>query len=97
MSTEIDSLFDNFEEECFPIFYILSDGKIGAFTILLNLQNEIQVPKLIPFLKNIWIKKIIGDRLSYIYKNECNESIYKLLKKDLTPFDDIYFHEKFNT
>lgn len=95
MSTEIDSLFDNFDEEYFSIFYILSDGNIGAFTILLNLQNEIETPKLIRFLKNLWIKKIIGDRLWYIYKNECNESIHQLLKKDLTPFNERYFNEEF--
>ena len=96
MSTEIDCLFDNFDEEYFSIFYILSDGNIGAFTLLLTLQNEIDQSRLIPFLKNLWIKKIIGDRLWYIYKNECSESIHKLLKKDLSPFDDTYFYEKFN-
>jgi len=95
MSTEIDSLFDNFDEEYFSIFYILSDGNIGAFTILLNLQIEIETPKLIRFLKNLWKQKIIGDRLWYIYKNECNECIHQLLKKDLRPFNETYFYEKF--
>jgi hypothetical protein len=83
MSTEIDSLFDNFQEEYFSIFYILSDGNIGAFTILLNLQNEIEQSTLIQFLKNIWKQKIIGDRLWYIYQNECNSDIQELIKKDL--------------
>jgi hypothetical protein len=96
MSTEIDNLFDNFEEEYFSIFFILSDGNIGAFTLLLSLQNEIETPKLIPFLKNLWKQKIIGDRLWYIYQNECNESIQQLIKKDLKPFDDTYFCEKFD-
>ena len=94
MSTEIDSLFVNFEEECFPIFYILSDGKIGAFTILLNLQNEIEQLILVRFLKNLWTQKIIGGRLWYIYRNECNSDIQQLLKKDLTPFNDTYFFDK---
>ena len=96
MSTEIDSHFENFDEECFSIFYILSDGNIGAFTVLLTLQNEIDQPKLIRFLKNLWNHKIIGDRLWYIYQNECNESIQQLIKKDLKPFDDTYFCEKFD-
>jgi hypothetical protein len=91
MSAEIDSLFDYFEEEYFSIFCILSDGNISAFTVLLILQNEIETPRLIPFLKNIWKQKIIGDRLWYIYQNECNECIQQLLKKDLTRFDDTYF------
>jgi hypothetical protein len=91
MSTEIDTLFDNFEEEQFSIFYILSDGNIGAFTILLNLQNEIDQSILIRFLKNIWKQKILGDRLWYIYRNECNSDIQQLLKKDLRTFDDMYF------
>jgi hypothetical protein len=94
MSTEIDSLFDNFQEEYFSIFYILSDGNIGAFTILLNLQNEIDPSILIRFLKNIWKQKIIGDRLWYIYRNECNSDIQELIKKDLKPFDDTYFFDK---
>ena len=79
MSAEIDSLFDYFEEEYFSIFCILSDGNISAFTILLGLQNEIEIPRLIPFLKNLWKQKIIGDRLWYIYQNQCNESIPKSL------------------
>jgi hypothetical protein len=95
MSTEIDSLFDNFDEEYFSIFYILSDGNIGTFTILFTLHNEIEQPKLIRFLKNLWAKKIIGDRVWYIYQNECNTDIQELLKKDLTPFNDMYFYEKF--
>lgn len=94
MTSEIDSLFDNFEEEYFSIFYILSDGNIGAFTILLSLQNEIHEPILIRFLKNLWKQKIIGDRLWYIYQNECNSDIQQLLKKDLKLFDDIYFDKK---
>jgi hypothetical protein len=94
MSTEIDNLFDNFQEEQFSIFYILSDGNIGAFTILLNLQNEINQYILIRFLKNLWKQKIIGDRLWYIYRNECDSDIQQLLKKDLTPFDDTYFFER---
>jgi hypothetical protein len=96
MSAEIDSLFDNFEEEYFSIFCILSDGNIGAFTVLLSLQNEIDQSRLIKFLKNILKQKIIGDRLWYIYQNECNESIQQLIKKDLKPFDDTYFCEKFD-
>ena len=97
MTTEIDNLFDNFDEEYFTIFYIISDGNIGAFTILLNLQNEIDQSRLICFLKKLWTQKIIGDRLWYIYQNECNSDIQQLLKKDLTPFDDIYFYEKFES
>jgi len=93
MSTEIDNLFDNFEEEYFSIFYILSDGNIGAFTILLNLQHEIEQFTLIRFLKNLWKQKIIGDRLWYIYRNECNSVIQELIKKDLRPFDETYFFE----
>jgi hypothetical protein len=94
MSAEIDSLFDYFEEEYFSFFCILSDGNISAFTILLTLQNEIETPRLIPFLKNLWKQKIIGDRLWYIYQNECNESIQQLLKKDLKPFNESYFNKK---
>jgi len=94
MSSEIDELFDNFEEEYFTIFYILSDGNIGAFTILLALHNETDKSLLIHFLKKIWKQKMIGDRLWYVYQNECNECIHKLIKKDLKPFDDIYFLDK---
>jgi hypothetical protein len=88
---EIDSLFDNFEEEYFYILYILSDGNINAFIILTALQNEIELPRLIEFLKKIWKQRIIGHRLWYLYKNECSDSIQELIKKDLTPFDETYF------
>lgn len=95
MSNDIDELFDDFENNNLNVFCLLSDGNPGAFVILANLFKNINTSTLVNFLKNIFTKNIIGSRLWYIYKNECNQDIHQLLTKDLTQFDNVYFYEKF--
>ena len=48
------------------------------------------------FYKKLIDNKITGSRLWYIYKNECFKDIDELISKDLTPFTDSYFYEKFD-
>jgi len=95
MLSEIDCLFENFEHENLTIFCLLSNGNPGACIVLANLLNDIDSPMLVQFLKKLWTKKIIGVRLWYIYKNECSQDIQQFITKDLEPFDDEYFYEKF--
>jgi prolipoprotein diacylglyceryltransferase len=86
-----------FEENIqdFEIFCILSGRNPGACSVLMCLFKNIESEKLNDFFIKILNKEIVGARLWYIYKNECNENINELIDKDLTPFTDFYFYEKF--
>jgi len=84
---------DNVED--FKIFCFLSQGNPGACNILMNLIKNINHNELPNFFNRIISKAILGARLWYIYKNECNSNINELIQKDLTPFDNKYFYEKF--
>lgn len=85
------------EEELknYEIFRILSGGNPGACNVLIKLTENIDHTKLNDFFVKILDKEITGSRLWYIYKNECNQNINELIDKDLTPFTDAYFYEKF--
>lgn len=89
---------DNISEENidnFELFRALSKGNPGACNVLLELMTNIDNVKLDNFFIKILDKQILGSRLWYIYKNECNRNINELIEKDLTPFTDSYFYEKF--
>lgn len=79
------------------LLYILSEGNPGALSVLLQITKEKE--KEIDLIKNFFIKiyqhKIVGARLWYIYKNEFNKNIDQLINRDLTPFTDKYFWDKF--
>jgi len=77
------------------IFYIITKGNPGALTVLMEIYKQNNDGEILAFLHNIWKHQIIGTRLWYIYKNECNLNIQDLLSKDLTPFTNEYFYEKF--
>lgn len=77
------------------IFRILSGGNLNVCNVLLELIENIDDNKLDDFFIKILEKKITGERLLYIYKNECNKDINELIEKDLTLFTDTYFDEKF--
>ena len=83
------------ELENFEIFRVLSGGNPGACNILFELIENIDSVKLDNFFVQILNKEIVGPRLWYIYKNECSKNINELIEKDLTPFTDAYFYEKF--
>lgn len=94
----MDDKYINITEENvedFQIFCFLSQGNPGACSILLRLIKNINNIELSIFLNKIISKAILGPRLWYIYKNECNNDINELIAKDLTPFDNEYFYEKF--
>lgn len=74
------------------IFRVLSGGNEKVCSILLELIENIEETKLEDFFIKILEKHITGERLWYIYKNECNRNINELIQKDLTPFTDAYFH-----
>ena len=74
---------------------IITKGNPGAVSIMLEIYKIYQEEDILLFLNKIWKQQIIGARLWYIYKNECNHSVLELLSKDLTPFTKSYFYEKF--
>lgn len=84
---------DNVEN--FKIFCFLSQGNPGACSILMNMIKNIDHSELSIFFNKIINKAILGPRLWYIYKNECNNNINELIQIDLTPFNNNYFYEKF--
>jgi hypothetical protein len=98
-NTNLNLSIDENITENNTLFYILSDGNPGAVSILSKLIKENEKEKEIDILKQFFIKiyqhQIIGARLWYIYKNECNKDINELLNKDLTPFTNEYFYKKF--
>lgn len=79
----------------FKIFCFLSQGNPGACILLLNLIKNVNHTELSIFFNKIIRNQILGPRLWYIYTNDCNKSINELINKDLTPFDNKYFYEKF--
>ena len=81
--------------ENFEIFRFLSQKNPGACSVIVELIKNVEHKELVVFLKKIIVKNILGARLWYVYKNECNHDIKQLIEKDLTPFDDKYFYEKF--
>lgn len=83
------------EDDFFNTFKVLSKNNPGACHILFQLIENIDPEQLDPFFVKILENKILGPRLWYIYKNECNSNINELLEKNVTPFDDAYFYEKF--
>ena len=91
---------DNFEFNLTDInrietLSIITKGNPGSVSVMLEIYKTYQEDEICVFLNKIWKKQIIGCRLWYIYKNECNRNISELLSKDLTPFSKEYFYEKF--
>ena len=76
------------------IISVLSGGNQNVCNLLLQLIDNIDEIKLDKFFIKILEKHITGERLWYIYKNECNRDINELIEKDLTLFTDAYFDEK---
>jgi hypothetical protein len=77
------------------VLKIITEGNPGSVTVMLEIYKTQQDDDILVFINQIWKQKIIGARLWYIYKNKCNLNIDELLSKDLTPFSDDYFNEKF--
>jgi len=77
------------------VLSLITEGNPGSVTVMLELYRTYQTDEIVSFLNKIWKHKIVGARLWYIYKNECNHSVLELLSKDLTPFTKSYFYEKF--
>ena len=91
---------DNFEFKIMDIskietLGILTGGNPGAVSVMLEIYKTYQEEEICVFINKIWKQQIIGARLWYIFKNECNLNISQLLSKDLTSFTKEYFHEKF--
>ena len=75
----------------------ITEGNPGAHTVMYQLMTAGYEPEfLYEFYKKLIDNKITGSRLWYIYKNECFKDIDELISKDLTPFTDSYFYEKFD-
>jgi hypothetical protein len=78
------------------VLLVLSNGNPGAATVLIELVNNPTYDscKIEEFFIKLLDLKIIGARLWYIYKNECNKNLDEFIIKDLSVFDDNYFYEK---
>jgi hypothetical protein len=79
----------------FHLLKIITEGNPGSLKVMLQIYKTQEYEDILVFVNKIWKQKIIGARLWYIYKNECNLNIDELLSKDLTIFTDDYFYEKF--
>jgi len=77
------------------VFCIITEGNPGAVAVMLKIYETQQDEDIVTFLNKIWKQKIIGTRLWYIYKNEVNQNVEELLSKNLTPFTNCYFYDKF--
>lgn len=76
-------------------FRSITKGNPGSVSVMLEIYKTQQGEDILTFLNKVWKQQIIGARLWYIYKNECNLSIHALLSKDLSPFTNEYFYDKF--
>lgn len=90
-----DFVFKIDDVENIIILSLITEGNPGSVTVMLELYRTRQSDEIVLFLNKIWKQKITGSRLWYIYKNECNQNAEELLSKDLSPFDDKYFYEKY--
>lgn len=99
------NIFNRIEKEDFEfkisdintieIISIITEGNPGCLTVILEIYKNEDIDNILTFFNKIWKQKIIGSRLWYVYKNECNHNIKDLLSKDLSIFTKEYFHEKF--
>ena len=97
-----DNSYDNnykfrFDDISKPeIMFIVTKGNPGAINLIVNLFKLLTKEELCNFLNKIWKQKLIGERLWYIYKNECKFDVNSLLSRDLSIYDDEYFQKAFN-
>lgn len=77
------------------IVSIITQGNPGSIRVMVEIYKTHDKNTILIFLNKIWKLKIIGSRLWYIYKNECNKNVNELLSKDLTPFTKEYFYHNF--
>lgn len=103
MSTEIEFNYtmENISvSEIADIMLTLGERNPGAFSVVGKifdiLKSDNSNHELIKdLIKNLIMKKIVGARLWYIYKNEANLDINNLLYINLDQFSDEYFYDKF--
>jgi hypothetical protein len=90
-----DIVFKIEDVQNIQVFKIITGGNPGSVTIMTEIYKTQQDEDILIFINKILKQNITGARLWYIYKNECNLNIHELLSKDLTPFTDDYFYDKF--
>ena len=77
----------------FIIIYTLSEGNATAIDILHQIQEKyLDDTVLKEFYCKLLKYKITGQRLSYIYENNCNSNIDILINTDLSQFANVYFY-----
>jgi hypothetical protein len=82
------------------VILALGDRNPGAYTVVTKLfeiveSDETTHDTIMNLIQQLMIKKIIGARLWYIYKNEAKLDINNLLHVNLDQFTDEYFYERF--
>ena len=75
------------------VLTILSECNPGTNRVILELYNIEDKNLILDFINKLFKQNIIGARLWYIYKNECNMSLQNLLSIDLTMFTTEYFYK----
>jgi hypothetical protein len=77
----------------FIVIYSLSQGNPKAIEVLHKIQQKYLDDNV---LKDFYCKllkyKITGERLSYIYENNCESNVDVLINTDLSQFANVYFY-----
>ena len=80
----------------FILIYSLTHGNSQALYILSEIQQKYLDDNIIKeFYGRLFKYKIVGHRLYYIYLNECDCDVERLMDIDFTNFTDEYFIEKY--
>lgn len=85
---ELEDIYD------IQTFYLLSEGNPGAYTALILLTKHWDAPSVLDLYNRLWRHRVMGWRLWYVYKIECQKDLSKLRSLDFTLFTDEYFYEK---
>ena len=95
LQTCYNNSFDNANAYFFGfiIIYTLSEGNATAIDILHQIQEKyLDDTVLKEFYCKLLKYKITGQRLSYIYENNCDSNIDILINTDLAQFANVYFY-----
>jgi hypothetical protein len=82
------------------MIYALAQGNPGAHTVVAKMlklieEDDSKNTEIMEFISKLLDNDITGSRLWYIFKNEANSDINKLINIDLSQFTNKYFFEKF--
>jgi hypothetical protein len=78
------------------LLFIICDGVPGTTQLISKiLELGYSEEQLNIFFDNIIKNKIVGSRLYFVWKNNCNRNYDDLLIHNFDQYDDIYFYNKY--